>query len=173
MVNEKSLNTDMTYSDPSGSFPKKYTDRNLLNYYVERDIAVIKLLQRQSWILKTKLVVAGHSEGSAIAAKIAFIYPKVTHLIYSSGNPFERIMSIIERARVMETDTSTYAEDAIKNWEKIVADSNNTSAKQGDSYKATYGFSVPSTIDYLLKLKIPVLVTYGTKDYGLVSFADY
>ena len=173
LVDEKSLNSDMTYSDPSGSFPKKYTDRNLLDYYVQRDIAVINSLQRQSWISKTKLVVAGHSEGSAIAAKIAFVYPKVTHLIYSGGNPFGRIMSIIERARVMETDTATYAEDAIKNWEKIVADSNNTIAKKEDSYKATYGFSIPPPINYLSKLKIPVFVTYGTKDYGVVSFVDY
>ncbi len=173
IVNERSLNSDMTYSDPPGSFPKNYTDRNLLGYYVQRDIAVIKFLQKHSWISKIKLVVAGHSEGSAIAAKIAFIYPKVTHLIYSGGNPFGRIMSIIERSRVLETDTATYAEDAIKNWEKIVADSNNTIAKQGDSYKSTYGFSVPPPVNYLSRLKIPVLVTYGTKDYGLVSFVDY
>ncbi len=172
-VDEKSLNSDMTYSDSAGSFPKKYINRNQLDYYVKRDIEVITFLQRQYWISKTKLVVAGHSEGSAIAAKIAFVYPKVTHLIYSSGNPFGRIMSIIERARVMETDTATYAEDAIKNWEKIVADSNNTIAKQGDSYKATYGFSIPPPINYLSKLKNPVLVSYGTKDYGLVSFVDY
>ncbi len=172
-INERSLNSDMTYSDSPGSFPKKYIERNLLDYYVQRNIAVIKFLQRQSWISKTKLIVAGHSEGSTIAAKIAFVYPKVTHLIYSSGNPFGRIISIIEMARVMETDTATYAEDAIKNWEKIVADSNNTIAKQGDSYKATYGFSIPPPINYLSKLKIPILVTYGTKDYRLVSFVDY
>lgn len=172
-VDEKSLNSDMTYSDSPGYFPKKYIERNLLDYYVQRDIAVIKFLQRQSWISKNKLVVAGHSEGSAIAAKIAFIYPKVTHLIYSGGNPFGRIMSIIERARVMETDTATYAEDAIKNWEKIVADTNNINSKQEDTYKATYGFSVPPPINYLSKLKIPVFVTYGTKDYGLISFVDY
>lgn len=172
-VDEKALNPDMTYSDPPGSFPKKYIARNLLNYYVQRDIAVIKFLQRQSWISKTRLVVAGHSEGSAIAARIAFIYPKVTHLIYSGGNPFGRIMSVIERARVMETDTATYAEDAIRNWEKIVGDSNNITEKQGDSYKATYGFSVPPPITFLQKLNIPVFVTYGTKDYGLVSFVDY
>lgn len=173
IIDEKSLNSDMTFIDPSGSLPKKYTDRNLLDYYVKRDIAVIISLQRQPWISKTKLVVAGHSEGSAIAAKIASIYQKVTNLIYSGGNPFGRIMSIVERARVMETDTATYAEDAIKNWEKIVADSNNTMAKQGDTYKATYGFSVPPPINYLSKLKIPVFVTYGTKDYGLVPFVDY
>lgn len=173
IVDEKSLNSDMTYSDTIGQFPQKYIAKNLLNYYVQRDIAVIEFLRRQHWISKTRLVIAGHSEGSTIAAKIASIYPKVTHLIYSGGNPFGRIMSIIERARVMEMDSSKYAEDAIGNWEKIVADSNNTISKQGDSYKTTYGFSIPPPINYLRKLKIPVFVTYGTKDHGLLSFADY
>ncbi len=28
-------------------------------------------------------------------------------------------------------------------------------------------------MNYLIKLKIPVLLTYGTKDYGLVQAADY
>lgn len=34
---------------------------------------------------------------------------------------------------------------------------------QGDAYKTTYEFSAPM-ITYLEKLKIPVFVTYGTKD---------
>jgi Dienelactone hydrolase family len=173
IADEKTLNADMTYSDSTGQFPQKYIDRNLLHYYVERNIAIIKFLRKQPWISKNKLVIAGHSEGSTIAAKIASVYPAVTYLIYSGGNPFGRIMTVIERARVAETDTTALAEDIIRNWEKIVADSNNMSDNEGDSYKATYGFSVPPPIDYLRKLKIPVLVTYGTKDYGLIAFADY
>jgi Dienelactone hydrolase family len=173
IVDEKRLNPDMTYGDSRGQFPQKYIDRNLLDYYVQRDISVIKYLQRRPWISKNRLVIAGHSEGSAIAAKIAFVYPKVTDLIYSGGNPFGRIMTIVERARVRETDTTAYAEDAISNWEQIVDDPDNTSVKKGDTNKATYGFSVPPPIDYLRKLRIPVLVTYGTKDYGLVASVDY
>ena len=44
-------------------------------------------------------------------------------------------------------------------------------ATKGDTDKATYEFSYPP-IDYLLKLKIPVLVSYGTKDYS-APFNDY
>jgi dienelactone hydrolase len=36
---------------------------------------------------------------------------------------------------------------------------------QGDTYKTTYEFSEPM-ITYLEKLKIPILVTYGTKDWS-------
>lgn len=42
---------------------------------------------------------------------------------------------------------------------------------QGDTYKATYEFSHPP-IKYLEKLKIPVLVSYGTKDWSAL-FNDF
>jgi pimeloyl-ACP methyl ester carboxylesterase len=87
IADQKSLNADFTYYDSTGKFPKKYIERNLLDYYVDRGIAVIKFLQGQTWISKTKLVVAGHSEGSTIAAKLALRHPQVTQLIYSGGNP--------------------------------------------------------------------------------------
>lgn len=171
IADQKSLNIDFTYNDSEGKFPEKYVKRNLLDYYVDRNISVIKFLQNQSWISKSKLVVAGHSEGSTIAAKLALRFPKVTQLIYSGGNPLGRILSIIERQRADETDTTRYAEEGIKNWENIVADHTNMDASKGDTYKATYEFSIPP-IQYLQKLKIPVLICYGTKDYSS-PFNDY
>jgi pimeloyl-ACP methyl ester carboxylesterase len=42
---------------------------------------------------------------------------------------------------------------------------------QGDTHKATFEFSEPP-IKYLEKLKIPVLVTYGTKDWS-APFNDF
>lgn len=167
----KSLGNDFTYIDSSGKFPKKYLERNLLGYYVGRNIQVIKYLQKQNWISKNRLIVAGHSEGSTIAAKLVLLCPNVTELIYSGGNPLGRILSIIERQRADETDTVKYAEEVIKNWENIVADPTNMDASTGDTYKATYEFSIPP-IQYLQKLKIPVLICYGTKDYSS-PFNDY
>ena len=41
----------------------------------------------------------------------------------------------------------------------------------GDTYKATYEFSI-APIKYLEKLKIPVLICYGTKDFS-APFNDY
>ncbi|MCL2246035.1 MAG: hypothetical protein FWC10_02860 [Lentimicrobiaceae bacterium] len=124
-----------TYTDSTGKYPKEYSDRNLLSYYSQRNIEIIKYLQKQKWVSSTELVVVGHSEGSSVAAKMAADCKKIAHLIYSGGNPFGRIMSIIGKDRTMESDTD----------------------------RATYEFSYPM-IKYLEKLKIPVLVTYGTKD---------
>lgn len=161
----------LTYRDSTGKFPKEYSDRNLLSYYAQRNIKVLKYLQKQKWVSKEQLVVAGHSEGSTIAAKMASNYSKITHLIYSGGNPMGRMLSIISEERFTETDSTMNAENTIEYWESIVENKNSLDYNQGDTPKATYEFSYPP-INYLKKLKIPVLVTYGTKDWS-ASFNDY
>jgi len=161
------LKPNFTYVDSTGNFPKAYIDRNLLSYYVPRNIAIIKYLQKQNWISTKQLVVAGHSEGSTIGTKIASEFKNVTHLIYSGGNPLGRILSIIQQNRAYETDTDStkYGEDNINYWADIVSNKTDMTTSQGDTYKTTYEFSEPM-ISYLEKLKIPVLVTYGTKDWS-------
>jgi dienelactone hydrolase len=167
VVNRKSLNSNLTYNDSTG----RYVARNLLDYYVERDKAVIRFLYKQRWISSKGLVVAGHSEGSAIAAKLALTCNKVTKLIYSGGSAMGRIMTIIGRSRAIETDSTREAEADISNWEKIVADPENMNGDNGDTHKVTYQFSIPP-FQYLEKLKIPVFVTYGSKDAN-APFNDY
>lgn len=169
----KNLRDNLTYSDINGNFPEKYSERNLLDYYVERNIEIIKYFQKQEWILDNKLVIAGHSEGSSVAAKLALIYPKVTHLIFSGGNPMGRIMTSIAQSRAKETNTDStkYGNEKIEYWKSIVGDKDNMTSINGDTYKATYQFSIPP-IQYLEKLEIPILVTYGTKDVS-APFNDY
>jgi hypothetical protein len=85
----------MTYVDSLGNCPKEYSDRNLISYYVQRNIEIIKHLQKQKWVSSYQLVVAGHSEVSSVAAKMAAECNKITHLIYAGGSPLGRIMSIV------------------------------------------------------------------------------
>jgi dienelactone hydrolase len=169
----KTLSPNFNYVDPSGKFPKGYSDRNLLSYYVPRNIAVLKYLLKQKWVSASKLIVAGHSEGSTVAAKMALDYKKITHLIYAGGNPMGRIMSMIGQSRANETDTDStkYGEEEIKYWESVVQNKSDMDDSQGDTHKATFEFSKPP-IEYLRKLKIPVLVSYGTKDWS-APFNDY
>jgi dienelactone hydrolase len=173
MGEKKLLGRNFTFIDSTGFYPKKYSERNLLDYYVSRNIEVIKFLQKQLWISKNRLVVAGHSEGSTVAAKLAYLFPRVTHLIYSGGNPMGRIMSIIEQSRAIETDTDStmYGEENIKYWQSIVENKTDMNSSQGDTYRATYEFSNPPQ-DYLEQLNIPILVCYGTKDWS-APFNDY
>lgn len=141
--------------------PKGYTERNYLDYYVFRNNFILKQLFRERWVKTSKLLVVGHSEGSTIAGKMASLNKKITQLIYSGGNPYGRIASMLAKSRQSgETEEST-----MDYWKRTVDNCNDTGCESGDSYKATYSFSIPQR-DSLLGLTIPVLVTYGNKDWG-------
>ncbi|MCC6288008.1 MAG: alpha/beta hydrolase [Chitinophagaceae bacterium] len=172
IVDENLLNNDMTYNDSSKNFPPKYIAHNLLSYYTDRNIKIIEFLRKLPYVSKSKLVVAGHSEGSTIAAKMAYSYPKITALIYSGGNPLGRMMTIVSRARTTETDSLKQVDLLFQNWKNIIASPANMDGN-GDTNRGTFEFSYPPPINYLMKLRIPVLVTYGTKDYGLIQPVDY
>lgn len=150
--------------------PKGYTERNYLDYYVFRNNFVLKQLAKERWVKGKKLVVVGHSEGSTIAAKMASINKKITHLIYSGGNPYGRIMNILAQSRSFDNDSINEGNNTIEYWKKVVAHSNEVTATNGDSYKTTYSFSLPQK-ENLMNLMIPVLVSYGTKDWS-ASFND-
>ena len=173
IADKNSLTNEMTFADSLGNFSTNYTKRNLLDYYVDRNIQVINFLQKQSFISSTNLVLAGHSEGAAIAASIAYKCKKVTKLIYSGGSPLGRIMSIIGRIRNEQlTDSTRNLNEIFDYWNKTVTNKNNDNSTS-DTYKGQYQFSYPAPIENLLNLNIPVLVTYGTKDFGAVLQNDY
>jgi hypothetical protein len=169
----KTLKPDLSYVDNNGNFLKEYSERNFLDYYVLRNSEVINYLQKESWVKTEKLIIAGHSEGSTIAAKIALDNSKITHLIYSGGNPMGRILTSIAQSRTRESasDTISSGNEKINYWKTVVADKENTNATKGDTHKATYQFSIPP-LRYLEKVTIPILVTYGTKDFS-APFNDY
>ncbi|MBG7611436.1 hypothetical protein IU405_04150, partial [Polaribacter sp. BAL334] len=49
-------------------YPKEYVNKNYSEYYVKRNISVIELLLKESWVDSSKIIVSGHSQGSGIAA---------------------------------------------------------------------------------------------------------
>lgn len=154
------LSKSLSYLE-NGNFSKEYAENNHLAYYVERNNFIVKMLLKQPWALKSGLVAAGHSEGTYIAAKMAATNKNVTKLIYSGGNPYGRILSILAQDRYKSSDTTT-----IDYWKGVVADKKDIATEgNSDSNKTTYSFSVPIVED-LLKLKIPVLCSYGTKDWS-------
>ena len=154
------LKKNYQYLIANDSVPKVYSDHNYLDYYVERNDFIIKKLFKEKWVSKDKLVLAGHSEGSTIVAKLATKNKKVTHLIYSGGNPYGRILSMLEEEVYKRKNYGL-----IEYWKFVVENNKNIEYNGDDTYKATYDFSQPSAID-LKKLKIPVLITYGTKDWS-------
>jgi hypothetical protein len=172
IVDKNKLKNFQFIDSTTNRFSKEYIKRNHLDYYVDRDIKVLEFLLKRKWVKKNKLVVSTHSEGSTIGSKLCVLYPKVTHLIYSGGNPFGRYINIIRQNRFEElSDSTVNTEDAYNQWKNIVREPQQIDNSDGDTYKGTFGFSIPP-INYLRKLKIPVLVSYGTMDY-CSPFNDY
>lgn len=140
--------------------PNDYAKNNHLDYYVDRNNYVIKKLLKETWATDKGFIVAGHSEGSYVAAKMAYTNSKIEKLIYSGGNPYGRIVSILSENRYKGTDETT-----LDYWKSVVENKDDDSTTPGDNDKTTYSFSKPANDD-LNKLKIPVLVSYGTKDWS-------
>lgn len=168
---KKDLDINFCFFDTINGGFKKYSDRNNLEYYVKRNIFVLSFLLSRAYVLKKGLVVAGHSEGSTIAAKMAFEDKRIEKLIYSGGNPLGRILSMLQEARSRENDSTAYGEGLLKYWEDVCKQPLDNNNKEGDSNHTTFSFSQPS-ITYIRQLKIPVLVCYGTKDWS-APFNDY
>ena len=150
--------------------PKGYSDRNYLDYYVFRNNSILKQLFKYRWAKTSQLLVAGHCEGSSIAVKMATLNKKITHLIYSGGNPYGRIASTLEQSHSAEKDILRNSERVLKNWKNIVDTSNEIQYSGIESSKAAYSFSLPQR-DNLMQLKIPILMSYEATNSG-ISFND-
>lgn len=143
--------------------PKGYTDRNYLEYYAYRNNAILKQLFKERWIKTNQLVVIGYGEGSAVAAKMASLNKKITHLIYSNGNPYGQIASQLVQQNKKQDVANSQKENIIEHWKKVVANPTQIQYNGTETYKATYSFSQPQR-ENLLQLTIPVLINYSTND---------
>ena len=155
----------------TGAFPRKYCQNNHLDYYVNRNKAVLKFLAKKDWVDEKKIVVVGHSEGVQVSLKMAIDKAKMTHLVLLNAGLEGRIMSIITNERSNEKTVEDYqqTEEFFSYWKNLVqhkgAYSDDCSKK--DSDKATASFSFPYR-KYLHKLKVPVFFGYGTKDESVL-----
>ncbi len=135
--------------------PKGYTDRNYLDYYVFRNNFILKQLLKEKWVDKSKLVVAGHADGSAVATRMASLNPKITYLIFANGNPYGKIINIL--------DNQNNGKEIIDYWKTVVENANTIHYNGVETYKAIYSFSQPQRA-FLLSFKMPILITYCLKD---------
>jgi pimeloyl-ACP methyl ester carboxylesterase len=160
------------YVDPiSRKTPEKYFRYNYLDYYVTAANDVINYLLKQKWVDKSKIVIAGHSQGSKIVSKVGALNKNVTHVIYLSGNPLGRFDQGIRQQRREALQKKISPDVAQRNIDssyvlmrKMYANRDDDTTKGfGDSYKSMASFSEP-LLPYLLKINVPLFVAYGTDD---------
>ncbi|HIP32899.1 MAG TPA: hypothetical protein EYG86_09065 [Crocinitomicaceae bacterium] len=169
-VKRSNLNNQYAYvtdSADENSYKESFLKADYLENYVNRANAVLNFLLKQSWVEKTKLVVAGHSQGARVATKLVVDNINVTHLGLFGFNPFGRIEQMIRQERKdAEIGKKTWeeAEEGIAYWEQLWSDANNEdSVKSNPNLIAWKSFSQPQVND-LLKIDIPTYICYGTKD---------
>ena len=141
---------------------RAYLDRNYLDYYVFRNNSILKQLFKYRWAKTSKLVVAGQGEGSSIAVKMATLNKKITHLIYSDGNPYGNISTQLQERKSIQKDSYS-SEDILVKYKEVVATSTEINYNQLETSKAIFSFSIPQR-DNLMSLKIPILICYGSED---------
>ena len=170
IVNEKNLNKSYCYipnSNEPDEFDKEYIKSDYLENYEKRANEVLKFLKKQKWVDNSKLIVAGHSQGSKVATAVALKNKNVTHLGLFGANPFGRIdQRIREYRKNVEENKMT--------WEEADERTENTYQMFRDSYDidkinkepdllAWKSFSKPFINDWL-QIKIPTYLAYGTND---------
>ena len=167
LVVHESEMTNRNYKDENTNKPPtKYIEDNNLEYYTERNLIILDSLISKPWVDTSRIVVAGHSEGSTIAAYMAAGHKSVTHLIYSGGLPyFSRILAMVVQDRKAELNgKKSWVKETYSYWKDVMEHPDAIDRNEGwDSNKSTYSFS-KSENDILKSIKIPILVSFGTFD---------
>ena len=169
-ADKKHLDNNYCYI-PNPSNKNEYSEEYLKNDYVENYVnranRVLKYLLKQKWVDKSKIVIAGHSQGSIIATSLAYKNKKITHLGIFGYNPNGRIEEKIRQER-------KFAEKGIKSWEDANKEmdywinlwkklNNPEFMFENQELIAWKSFSKP-TINKLIAIKIPIYLAYGTED---------
>ncbi len=170
IVKSSQINKNYCYikdSTNENSYKQEYLRADYLENYVNRANKVISYLRKQPWVNKNKLVVFGHSQGTHIASSIAIKNKHVTHLGLAGANLFGRIAEMIRKEKKLaETGKITWevAEKNMNNWYQLwVEASNPETVKIKPELISWKSFSEP-TYKKLLKVNIPIYLTYGTND---------
>jgi pimeloyl-ACP methyl ester carboxylesterase len=167
---KENLNTAFHYipnpNEPQ-EFSEAYIAADYLENYVNRANEVLDFLHQQNWVDHEKLVVAGHSQGTKVATKIAVQNKSVSHLGLFSANPFGRIDQYIREARLnaqLGNITWNQADSLMNSYYDFYAQINNEdSIKSDPSLKAWKSFTETYYDDWL-SLEIPIYLAYGTED---------
>lgn len=156
----------------------EYNQANHLQTYVRRTNKVIEFLRKQEWVAPGEIILFGHSQGGYVALKVAGNNPHVSKAGLSACNPFGRFDQYIRRKRLEEQSGRISSEEAQAQieeyyawWRHISDNRHNDNTLQGDTEKATFSFS-ENFLDDMLGLRIPLYITYGTRDIGSLG-CDY
>ncbi|MNJ84893.1 Alpha/beta hydrolase family protein [compost metagenome] len=168
VVNVNQVNSNYCYMPDStnrNSVPDAYVKADNLENYIARANKVLGYLSKQKWVDNSRLVAAGHSQGSRIVAELTARNPKITHAGLFGFNPL---------GRVHERVWLNY-KDAMKgtiSWEKL----DSLQQQQYDFQQSIYADKGEDIgliawksftgigFERLSQIKTPLYIAYGTED---------
>lgn len=168
-------NTD--HYTPSAAFDRR-------NDVLERAEVANKVLNYVTrYVYKKPRVVAvlGHSEGSDVAARLAVLNKKVTHLCFAAGNGTPQVFNDIlftrrnmHAGKITPQQANEQINKLLVGLDSVYKNNKATDRKfNGDTYKWHYAINKPA-VDNLLQLKIPIYLTIGSNDTSVpVEASDY
>ena len=147
------------------SVPDAYLKADYLENYVNRANKVLAFLRKQKWVDNSRLVAAGHSQGSRIVAELAATNPQITHAGLFGFSPL---------GRVQEQVWLNYKEFILGHltWEEYEAKQNQQAefqkqitADKGEDigfipWKSFTGIG----FERLAKIKTPIYIALATED---------
>lgn len=142
---------------------------------------VLRYVLRRVYRHPEVVAVLGHSEGSDVAARLAVLNPRVTHLCFASGNGGPQIFNdlLFARRRLHQGQaTSSATTEAVQRQlagldSVYRAPASVTKRFNGDTYRWHHAINQPP-IDNLRRLRIPILLTIGSLDEKVpVEASDY
>ena len=86
---------------------------------MRRDQAVLRYLKKQPWVEASRVVIGGHSQGTAVVAHLAAVPVLVSRAVYLSGNPLGRQMSMLTMNR--QTADMAGTAGTFRCWQEVVA----------------------------------------------------
>ncbi len=156
---------------------KTYYENDYLNYYVQSARQVIRYILRKKLANPKKIFVVGHSRGYGIAAKLSALYPHlITKTVCMSAHVLFQDETYIHDARRKEMRKELTPEQAQQNIDSVYeklhglkywVNRKELQKKDPKNYAfsyTNYTFNFDTSLDYLLKIKGPLLVVYGTND---------
>lgn len=170
IADEKEINDSYWYfgNSKDKNIPTlEFQKADYLENYVNRGLKVLKFLKKQNWVDNSKLIVAGSSQGSKVATKIAVANKNVSKLGLFSANPFGRIdQNIRDYRKDAEQKNITWekANEGIEKKYQMFRDAHNPKKiAEKPELLAWKSFSVPLLDDWL-NFNKPIYLAYGTDD---------
>jgi hypothetical protein len=158
------------YLDKNGKVPFEYIKNDNLKYRTFQAKTVVNYLYKQKWVRKDSIYVIGHSEGYRVAAKLSENNRKIAKLVCMSANPFNRIAEYVMKSRIQTLSSLSDSliqkeiDNDIESFKNISANIDDYKDNIDLYNKMSYNSQI--TYESLLKFPNPILVTYGTEDFG-------